>query len=781
MADFVAVIRRAVDGLAKNTPEMREKVYDKARGAVRRQLENMKPAPPESMLQRQMEKLEAAIVSVEAEHEEALPAVEPVTAPIVASEPDYEEAPYEAPAAAEAYDRPSEEAYEPEASVPAQWPEEDRAAAAPEEVYAAPEAPQTFAQEQEPASYAEPAFEQQDEPPYEPSAADHEPVSDQHDDQSAADEGLVAPVHGADESWPPREEAETYAGGVHDGNHVSDASFEDRTAPEPLGIWPTSDADQPQDERSVEAVPGEQHDWTVTEPAPNESEVVAPSWEDERQELAAPAADDSWQWPEEQPAQAEAAWQDVPDLTPEPASSAVPETVDAHFDQETRASVSSVRMPSTDDFLPFGQPQAAHEHPGHDSFEEALRVPGDSAAAAASPAAKDPWEDIEELIGYNQNAMPAGGAASNADDMVKDADMVPPPPRPYRVAPKKRNYTAPILALIGLIIVAAGGYALWLNRDVLSEVVGLAGEEPTAVAPSGEAADGIIEEPTATAGDDAAPAEQTATDTEATAPATPEVAASNKFTQRLLPDGTEVDQGPGPADGAGSGQSVAQLNAPPSSPAEAGDAGASAAPAGEAAPTATPADTAALSGEKMFLYEERVGQTAPTAIEGAVSWSLQREANANGVQEPVVQGRVNIPGRGLTALITFKRNTDASLPASHLVEVVFAVPPGFEGGAIDSVQRIAMKQTEQDRGDALIAVPAKITDDFHMIALNDFPDARATNLELLRTRNWMDIPVTYRNGRRALLTLQKGEEGTQTFNEAIREWQSLSNDGNTGQ
>ncbi|OWK24439.1 hypothetical protein AJ87_22490 [Rhizobium yanglingense] len=61
MADFIAVIRRAVDGLAENTPEMRAKVYERARGAVQRQLENMKPRPPEAMLQRQLDKLDAAI------------------------------------------------------------------------------------------------------------------------------------------------------------------------------------------------------------------------------------------------------------------------------------------------------------------------------------------------------------------------------------------------------------------------------------------------------------------------------------------------------------------------------------------------------------------------------------------------------------------------------------------------------------------------------------------------------------------------------------------------
>ncbi len=138
-----------------------------------------------------------------------------------------------------------------------------------------------------------------------------------------------------------------------------------------------------------------------------------------------------------------------------------------------------------------------------------------------------------------------------------------------------------------------------------------------------------------------------------------------------------------------------------------------------------------------------------------------------------MQGKVTVPERNLSALVTFKRNSDPSLPASHLVEVVFSLPPNFEGGSIDSVQRISMKRTEQDRGDALIAVPAKITDDFHMVALNDYPDARKANLELLRTRDWIDIPITYRNGRRALITIEKGATGTEAFNTAITQWTAL--------
>ncbi|MGO7203837.1 hypothetical protein ACCT30_21650, partial [Rhizobium ruizarguesonis] len=191
-------------------------------------------------------------------------------------------------------------------------------------------------------------------------------------------------------------------------------------------------------------------------------------------------------------------------------------------------------------------------------------------------------------------------------------------------------------------------------------------------------------------------------------------------------------------------------------------------------PVASPQQTAPVgSSQKMFLYEERIGQSSPTAIEGSVVWSVQHEAGQDGRQEATVQGNVTVPERNLSALVTFKRNSDPSLPASHLVEIVFSVPPNFEGGSIDSVQRISMKRTEQDRGDALIAVPAKITDDFHMIALNDYPDARKANLDLMATRNWIDIPITYRNGRRALLTMEKGGTGTDAFNTAIKEWTAL--------
>lgn len=65
MANFENVIRRTVNGLESPTREIRAEVYEKAYGAVTRQLEMMTPRPSESMILRQQSLVRAAIGLVE--------------------------------------------------------------------------------------------------------------------------------------------------------------------------------------------------------------------------------------------------------------------------------------------------------------------------------------------------------------------------------------------------------------------------------------------------------------------------------------------------------------------------------------------------------------------------------------------------------------------------------------------------------------------------------------------------------------------------------------------
>jgi hypothetical protein len=345
--------------------------------------------------------------------------------------------------------------------------------------------------------------------------------------------------------------------------------------------------------------------------------------------------------------------------------------------------------------------------------------------------------------------------------------------RPVRQQPAQRSgkgglLAAALVALFVVVVAVAG----WFYKDtVVAMFGGSTGDAPVGsdvasgdAPPAADTADTAPE--TAETAPETAPVETALTE-EAVVPG-----EDGKFTQRLNPDGTETDAGPAEgvgADGALEGRSVAALNdAGPAdeSVAEEATADAAVAPGEAAAPDSQPLGVQ----QKMILYEERLGQQSLEVKPGTVVWTLVSEQTGDGPDEQVIRGEINNPEKGLSALLTIKRNTDASLPASHIVEIVFALPADFDGGSIDQLQRIAMKQTEADQGTPLIAVPAKITQDFYMVALNDLEEARRENTELMRNRSWIDIPVVYSNGRQALITLEKGASGTEVFNQALDAW-----------
>ncbi|UTS90477.1 hypothetical protein [Rhizobium anhuiense] len=824
MADFIAVIRRAVDGLAENTPEMRVKVYERARGAVQRQLENMKPRPPEAMLQRQLEKLEAAIREVEGEHSEALSLDEPVAAataldsaeeqalhdesePAPVPETDVEEPVDEAyaePQAAEAADEPghveaaspeeaeeevaAEEPLSAEASVPAETPVPAEAPASAETYWHPSHEEEAPAEEWHASEARDVAAEDvpAEHDGWEPPVGDHdEQAGDYHADEqhpAEAEEVATEPVAveadepEVEEAYEPAEPLQPVTRGI---DHASNRLVE-----------PVADFDRPQEfvEHSREE--------------PLQADAVAhfdPVWAEPAAETPAPAPKDAeTEWAEEElrqysqtaPITADAsarAFEEVISSLENAAPAAVMPAAKESFSWETAA---------FDDLPPIEAgsnkktPVASH-FDDVDIFAEVHN--GKPAPASAAPS--EDWREAKALRGYDRR----GSVAADDDDSnpAMDIDQIVASKlqgKNFRMEPKRRRFGlgTVITLLFALILIGGGAYAGWMNREALVAMVdGLVSSAPSQ-ATRNEAATPPAGSATPAQPEPATPAQPTTPGAQNTPVAPPQpnpnpqvasmnndgAAANSKFTQRLLTDGTEVDSGPATVPGTptAEGKSVAEQNVA-AADTPAASAQGDAAPAETLTPNgpaASPQQTAPVgSSQKMFLYEERIGQSSPTAIEGSVVWSVQHEAGQGGRQEATVQGNVSVPERNLSALITFKRNSDPSLPASHLVEVVFSVPPNFEGGSIDSVQRISMKRTEQDRGDALIAVPAKITDDFHMIALNDYPDARKANLDLMATRSWIDMPITYRNGRRALLTMEKGDTGTNAFNTAIKEWTAL--------
>ncbi|RVC57773.1 hypothetical protein EN759_35290, partial [Mesorhizobium sp. M00.F.Ca.ET.038.03.1.1] len=78
MADFIAVLKKTIDNLSENTPEMRSKVYDKARVTIDKKLADRVPPLAPSVVDQQKRTLEDAISSVERSYAKSVPAADPL-------------------------------------------------------------------------------------------------------------------------------------------------------------------------------------------------------------------------------------------------------------------------------------------------------------------------------------------------------------------------------------------------------------------------------------------------------------------------------------------------------------------------------------------------------------------------------------------------------------------------------------------------------------------------------------------------------------------------------
>jgi hypothetical protein len=189
-----------------------------------------------------------------------------------------------------------------------------------------------------------------------------------------------------------------------------------------------------------------------------------------------------------------------------------------------------------------------------------------------------------------------------------------------------------------------------------------------------------------------------------------------------------------------------------------------------AAAETDPAETDALVAQRAVLYEEPLEAAAAAAgvvaINAAVTWKYL----PNGINGPEIVGNVEVPERALKIKLAIRRNTDETLPASHIVEVVVDAPSDFPGKGVRDVPRVVFKPSEDARGQPLIGASARVADGFFWIALSGVQSDVTANLNLLKDRIWIDLPLVYDSGQRAILTIEKGTPGERVFERALTAW-----------
>jgi len=190
-----------------------------------------------------------------------------------------------------------------------------------------------------------------------------------------------------------------------------------------------------------------------------------------------------------------------------------------------------------------------------------------------------------------------------------------------------------------------------------------------------------------------------------------------------------------------------------------------------AAPTAPATAPAAAVAQKVVLYDEDPANPQGKRYVGSAIWRTETVSPGPGLApELAIRADVEIPERHMRMTMSIRRNTDKALPASHTMEVMFTLPADFDQGGVGNVPGVLMKANEQARGVPLAGLAVKVTNGYFLIGLSAVDVDLQRNLEMLKGRDWFDIPIVYTSSKRAILALEKGTPGQRAFEEAFRAW-----------
>ena len=177
-------------------------------------------------------------------------------------------------------------------------------------------------------------------------------------------------------------------------------------------------------------------------------------------------------------------------------------------------------------------------------------------------------------------------------------------------------------------------------------------------------------------------------------------------------------------------------------------------------------------GQRVVLFDEDPSDPKGRQYVGSVIWRTEPiKAFGNQKADIAVRADIDIPDRKFKMMMSFRRNTDTSLRASHTAELTFILPRDFAGGGVGNVPGILMKSNEQARGTPLAGLAVKVTDGFFLVGLSNVDADRARNLQLLKERSWFDMPLVYANQRRAIIAIEKGAPGERAFKDAFTAWE----------
>jgi hypothetical protein len=183
------------------------------------------------------------------------------------------------------------------------------------------------------------------------------------------------------------------------------------------------------------------------------------------------------------------------------------------------------------------------------------------------------------------------------------------------------------------------------------------------------------------------------------------------------------------------------------------------------------AEPVPLVAQPAVLYEEDPSDPNGKQYSGTVTWQADSTSPGPGpAPDVVVKADLEIPQRQLSLAMSFRRNTDQTVSATHVFELRFNAPADPPHGEISKLQGLALKPAEKVRGTLLAGQTIKVTPGVFLVTLSPIQPDMERNLKILKEDSWFDIMFVYSNGNRAILAIEKGTAGERVFAQAFGTW-----------
>ena len=189
------------------------------------------------------------------------------------------------------------------------------------------------------------------------------------------------------------------------------------------------------------------------------------------------------------------------------------------------------------------------------------------------------------------------------------------------------------------------------------------------------------------------------------------------------------------------------------------------------APSVAPSPAAILpvAARAAMLIASTQDPQKPAVSLGSVVWSAV-PANPGQPGSSGVKADIDVTELKMHATMTLRKNVDATLPASHTIDLRLTFDDGAPFKGIDDIGVPQMRKDDPPGVTPLAGVRVKINDNYFLVGLNKVDADIARNVDAIAANGWFDIPILLLDKRIAKLTFEKSTDGGRVIADAIAAW-----------